>query len=198
MPKDNDCMKETLLKKEQYYLDSVNPSLNVCKIANSPLGVKRNIMFSTNLSRARRGMSTKPREINKIRPKFVTSYETKLRLSGMYAGVKVKMFDKYKNLVKEFTSISKTAKFLGVSDRTVSKIMNTGISYDNYTYTFETVVGYPIIVTNIENNSIKHYCSINTAAKDMGISGGTVSNYINTNKLLKGKYSLYRFKPGVS
>jgi group I intron endonuclease len=32
-----------LLETEQYYLDNINPSLNICKIAKSSLGIKRNV-----------------------------------------------------------------------------------------------------------------------------------------------------------
>ena len=49
--------REILLLREQYYLDNINPSLNVCKKADSPLGVKRNKMFSINLSKSRRGIN---------------------------------------------------------------------------------------------------------------------------------------------
>jgi hypothetical protein len=36
--------------REQYYLDEINPSLNTCNTAVSPLGIKRDINFSINLS----------------------------------------------------------------------------------------------------------------------------------------------------
>jgi group I intron endonuclease len=44
--------KKAILKREQYYLDNINPSMNICKMAGSPLEVKRNII-STNLSKTR-------------------------------------------------------------------------------------------------------------------------------------------------
>ena len=47
--------KKFLLEKEQYYLNFIKPSLNICKIAGSPLGIKHDTMFSENLSKARRG-----------------------------------------------------------------------------------------------------------------------------------------------
>lgn len=47
--------KRILLEKEQYYLDTLNPYLNTCKVANSPLGVKHDITFSINMSKAHRG-----------------------------------------------------------------------------------------------------------------------------------------------
>ncbi len=51
--------KKILLQREQYYLDIINPSLNICKIAGSPLGIKHGASFSKNLSKARRGKKNK-------------------------------------------------------------------------------------------------------------------------------------------
>jgi hypothetical protein len=81
---DKKQQRNLLLEREQYYLDSINPSLNVCKKAGSPLGVKRNIMFSINLSRSRRGKSKKLTiKFNNIGSpnKFVTD-ETRLKISS--------------------------------------------------------------------------------------------------------------------
>jgi hypothetical protein len=128
------------LKREQYYLDNINPSLNVCKRADSPLGVKRNTMFGLNLSKSRRGKTQKPNikkpniKINNI-PKILTD-ETKLRKSLRSRGISVKIFDKSNNFVNEFPTIRSAAKYLGVTSTTVSNIFKTGKSYDNFVYKF--------------------------------------------------------------
>lgn len=36
------CDVECLIKKEQYYIDNLKPHYNLCKIAGSPIGLKRN------------------------------------------------------------------------------------------------------------------------------------------------------------
>ena len=36
-----ECSKEELLIKEQYYMDLLSPKYNICKIAGSPLGTKQ-------------------------------------------------------------------------------------------------------------------------------------------------------------
>lgn len=36
-----ECLKSELLNREQYYLDTLNPKYNICKIAGSPLGTKQ-------------------------------------------------------------------------------------------------------------------------------------------------------------
>jgi hypothetical protein len=53
-----------------------------------------------------------------------------------YIGVSVKVFDG-SNLINKFTTITSAAKHLGVNNKTISRILNTGISYDNYIYIFE-------------------------------------------------------------
>jgi len=186
-------IKKIILEKEQYYLNNINPSLNVCKIAYSPLGVKRNNIFSLNLSIARRGLKNKPFTLNKFIPKVITS-EAKLKLSARSLGVKVKIFDKSNNLVNEFPTMTSAAKFLGVSRRIVNNILNTGISYDDYTYKFEAAIGYYVIIVNKKDNSIKEYCSISAAAKDLAVRPESISKHINTNNLLRGVYLISRNK----
>jgi hypothetical protein len=129
--------KKTLLEREQYYLDNINPSLNICKIADSPLGVERSTMFSLNLSRSRRGKKKKLglRVNNNNIPKFVTS-EARIKISLRCKGVMVKIFDKSNNLVNAFPTLTSAAKYLGINTKTISMIFKTGKSYDNFVYIF--------------------------------------------------------------
>ena len=190
----NDDIKNVLLKREQYYLDNVNPSMNICKIAGSPLGIKHGTTFSKNLSEAKRG---KQNNINKseikLKPKN-TTLETRLKLSCRSQGIRVKIFDSSNILINEFSSMTSAAKFLGVSDRTVRRVLSTGVSYDNFVYEFDVNSTHPLVVINKENNSIKKYCSLRAAAKDMAVNRYHISNHINTNKLLKGIYLLSKEK----
>jgi group I intron endonuclease len=131
--------KDKLLEREQYYLDNINPSLNICKIAGSVLGIKHGITFSRNLSKSRRGIRRKviKLSVKKIHnvPKVVT-IETRIKLSSRTQDVSVKVFDG-SNLINKFTTITSAAKHLGVNNKTISRILNTSISYGNYIYIFE-------------------------------------------------------------
>ena len=42
-----ECPIDILIQREQYHLDNLKPLLNVCRIAGSCLGVKRNIREET-------------------------------------------------------------------------------------------------------------------------------------------------------
>jgi hypothetical protein len=148
-------------------------------------------MFSINLSKARRGKTIKSGLIINNTPKVITS-ETILKLSARYLGINVKIYDKFNVLINEYPTITSAAKDIGVSNKTIRKILNTGISYDNYTYKFEVAKVYPIIVMNKENDSVKEYYSISAAAKGLAVRRESVSKHINTNKLLKGIYLISR------
>jgi hypothetical protein len=146
-------------------------------------------MFSLNLSKARRGHKNKP-GIRNNKPQFIP--ETLLKLSARSVGIKVKILDKSNNVVKEFSTLTETAKYLGVSDRTVSRIMKSGLSYDEYTYKFYTAKSYPVVLVNKKDNTLKEYPSIRAVAKDILIGRECVSKHINTDKLLKGIYKVYK------
>lgn len=125
--------RKILLHREQYYLDSINPSLNICKKAGSSLGIKRDTTFSINLSKSRRGKSIRSIKRVNIVPKVVTS-ETRLLISSRCQGVSVKIFDKSNNLVNEFPTITSAASHFGVTSKTISMIFKTGKSYDVNSY----------------------------------------------------------------
>jgi group I intron endonuclease len=180
--------KAILLEREQYYLNKINPSLNTCKTAGSPLGIKLNLSFLQNVSKAKRGKKNIRSIINvNTAYKNITS-ETRSKLSSRAEGVIVKIYDKSNNLLYKFPSMASAAKHFGVSYNTISRILKTGISYDDYVYKFEVLTGYPLIVVNKEKNTITEYHSISEAAKCICVSRETISKYINIDKLLKDTY----------
>lgn len=184
--------RKTLLLREQYYLDNINPSLNTCKIADSPLGVKRDKMFSINLSKSRRGKSKKlDTKINKINniTKIVTN-ETRLLISSRCQGVNVKIFDKSNNLINEFPTITSAAKYFGVDNKTISTIYKTGKSYDDYTYKFE-VKDTKVWVYDSNKELIILLDNIKKTSEWSNIAESTISNYIRSGKLYKNKFYFY-------
>jgi hypothetical protein len=60
--------------------------------------------------------------------------ETKLKLSLVSIGVDVKVFNIQKNLVKEFPSINKAAKYFDVGKSTINKAIKTGRPYHNFIF----------------------------------------------------------------
>jgi hypothetical protein len=153
------------------------------------LGIKHNFSFSVNLSKARRGKTPNIKNINSNLPKCITP-ETRSKLSSRSKGINVKIYDKSKNLINEFPSMLSAANYVGVSDRTLRRVLNTGISYDNFIYEFLIEHNNPIVVFNIEDNTTKYFYSIRSAAKNILVSSTNLSKHINTDKLLKDVYRI--------
>jgi len=90
----------------------------------------------------------------------------------------------------EFPSINSAAKNMNISTGTIKRILNTGVSYDNYIYEFEVkdlrvlVLDNKYILTNILKNAEK-------TSEYYNIPRSTLSNYINSGKLYKDKYYFY-------
>nr|YP_009262054.1 GIY-YIG endonuclease [Chrysoporthe austroafricana]AMX22129.1 GIY-YIG endonuclease [Chrysoporthe austroafricana] len=124
---DKKIIKIKLLEREQYYLDSINPSLNICKIASSPLGVKRADIFRINLSKDRKGKK-KNKYTTNIKTRIITN-EARLKISLRNKGISVKVFDKLGNLINEFSTITSAANYFGVTHKTISNIYKTPLVY---------------------------------------------------------------------
>jgi group I intron endonuclease len=184
--------KDKLLEREQYYLDNINPSLNICKIAGSVLGIKHGITFSRNLSKSRRGIRRKviKLSVKKIHnvPKVVT-IETRIKLSSRTQGVSVKVFDG-SNLINKFTTITSAAKHLGVNNKTISRILNTGISYDNYIYIFE-IKDLRVWIYDPKYKLVKILDNVLKTSAWCNIPYTTISRYIKSGKLYGNKYYFY-------
>jgi group I intron endonuclease len=140
------CELDRLISREQNYINLLKPEYNILKIASSRFGHKLSKETKIKISisgRSRKISNTfklKNKKIIKstinIMPKVITS-DTRLKLSLRGQGVCVKVFDKSNNLVNMFPTIAKAALHFDVSPSTISKILDTGISYDEFIYKFE-------------------------------------------------------------
>ena len=178
--------KKILLHREQYYLDNINPSLNICKIANSPLGVKRNKIFSTNLSVSRKGRKHKSYIRFSIIPKIITN-KTRVLLSERVRGVRVKVFDQSNNLISQFPNMKAAANYLSVNPSTISNIFKTGKSYDNLIYKFE-VKDIKIRVYNSNKKLVNILDNLKKASLFYNVPSTTMYRYIKSGKIYKDKY----------
>ena len=182
--------RQIILNKEQFYIDKINPSLNSCKIANSPLGIKRNLAFSIKMSKARRGKGKKW-NINKNKIIKIVTETTKSKIALNNQGFNVKIFNKFNNLIHEFPSIRSTAKFFKVDPKTIHNIYRTGKSFDDYIYKFENK-NNKILVYNIDHVLINTFYNAKIISLHYNIPSSTLSSYIKSNKLYKNKYYFYK------
>jgi len=184
--------RKILLIKEQYYLDSINPSLNTCKMADSPLGIKRSVAFSKNLSKSRRGFKHKSfvgldtlSKVNAM-PKVITN-ETRLLISSRCQGIKVKIFDKSNNFIKEFPTMTSAALYQGVHRKTISMIYKRGKSFDDYIYEFE-VKDTRVWVYDSNNKLLKILDNIKKTSIWGNLSEYSVSYYLKLGKLYRNEF----------
>ena len=50
-----ECEKESLIQREQYYIDTMNPEYNILRVANSQLGLKRSAESCKKMSDSKKG-----------------------------------------------------------------------------------------------------------------------------------------------
>jgi len=149
------CEVGVLVKREQYYLDTLKPKYNILKAANSRLGSKHSLETKVKMSIKQKGInhpsfgkiasqetrikiseslksSAMFKDSIKLRVKYFT-HETNLKRSLRTHGVKVKVYIE-NNLVKEFPTISSVALHFNISSRTVGRYLDKNISYNGYTF----------------------------------------------------------------
>jgi uncharacterized protein YbcV (DUF1398 family) len=116
------CNPDVLIEREQYYLDHLKPEYNILKFARSIAGFKHseasiNLIRETKLGRGR-------------------SEAAKLKIAaGNIQAQLVVVTDNKTGESKEFTSIRKAAKFIGIHHSYVAKIIKTHKAYVGKIYT---------------------------------------------------------------
>jgi len=185
------CSSDVVIIREQYYIDLLSPEYNILKTAGSRLGKKHNLETKKAISitsRGRKILNNKNFKINNnnFSSKFVT-YNTKIKLSLRSQGIKVKIFDKSNNFISEFPNIKSAAKYLGVHYNTISKIFNTGISYDEFIYKFE-IKDIRILIYDCNRKLIEILKNAKETSKVYNIPRSTLSSYIKSGKLYKNKF----------
>lgn len=208
------CKKEFVIEREQYYMNLFNPEYNILKKAGSRLGHKlseetkdklrikqkgennkrygqKHTMESKNLmSIALRGRKLLVNSKSLIKLNSVNEITdlTRLKLSLRNQGVTVKIYNKFSNiLINEFSSMKSAAKYMNVDPRTLSRIFDTGISYDDFFYKFE-IKDLRIFVYDINNKLINVLGNKKKVSEVYNIPRTTLSSYIKSGKLFAKKY----------
>lgn len=159
------CESNILIEREQYYIDKLKPTYNICKIAGSSLG-----------------RITNKNTIWKLRfAKFITLNNNKLSFSQFIvqwfenkinkSDIKIKKFYKQYNYIKNYNQYK-------ISYETRRKILAS------------TKSAMPILVTNLENNITIYYPSIRNAALILAVSPSTIRRILNnkSSSILDNKY----------
>lgn len=155
------CEPFSLIKREQYYLDILNPEYNICKIAGSTFGKKH-----TEETKKKIALALKGRKL---------SFEARIKLKGRKPSTET--LAKLKGRKLSFEALAK----LKLARAKVGPLRKINLLL---------VVAYTTIVINIIDNSIKTYDSIREAARNLSVSHTAIRKCINTGKLLRNTYSI--------
>lgn len=183
------CDKYILISREQYYIDQLKPEYNILKVAGSRLGCKHSLEVKKIISTTSRNRKILRKDNIAYHPRIVTA-NTKLKLSVRGQGVNVKIFDRSGNLINQFSSMKSAANYFGITYRTISRILDTGISYDEFIYKFETK-DLRIWICNSDNKLIKVLNNAKNTSIYYNIPRSTLFDYIKSGKLYKHKYYFY-------
>lgn len=179
--------KRLILEREQYYLDLLEPTFNINKIAGSPLGLKRSLEFSINSSKSKRGVKHNYKVTTNNIGRSLTE-DIKSKISVRCKGISVKIYNKNnKEFIKEFPTLSKAASYLGVHRKTISNIYARGVSYDDYIYEFK-VKDTRIWVYDSSYNIIDILKNGKETSINLNIPVSTLSEYVRSGKLYNNKY----------
>jgi group I intron endonuclease len=115
--------ENVLKQKEQYYLDTLNPSFNICKNANSPAGIKHTEEAKINMRNAHIGKKLSKESIEKRTKKILgskRSQETVLKMRKSAKTIIVEQYDLKDNFIKEWHSISEAARYYKIKGSHIS------------------------------------------------------------------------------
>jgi group I intron endonuclease len=178
-------LKKSLLEREQFYLDVINPTLNINKIAGSTLGFKHSEETRLVMGLQRRGKS-----INWLIQdlSYIVSEEmiNKLSLRARH-GVIVKVLDKDNIIINTFPTIVSAAKFYNLDHNTISKYIKNGSSYKDLRFLAEFKY-VRVWVFDKECKIVDVFSNAQKAAKFCNTNHTTLRRYLKSGKLWKNKY----------
>jgi group I intron endonuclease len=97
-----ECNIDNIIEREQYYLDTLKPEYNICKVASSILGIKRTKETKLKMRNSQLGKKHSKESIIKM------SNSRKGRFKGKDNGISkaIIQLDSCNNIIKEYESIN--------------------------------------------------------------------------------------------
>lgn len=104
-----ECNKEQLIEREQYYIDTLKPAYNICPIAYSTLGRIPTIETKLKMSKSQTGRkhSEKSKLKMSLNKKGIKLSQINIINRSISQRKPILQFDKNMNLIQEFDSVSK-------------------------------------------------------------------------------------------
>jgi len=156
------CDSADLLKREQYYIDKLNPEYNILKTAGSSLGFKHSDETRAKISNSLSG---------ERHPMFGLKHSDEIRakISNSLSGERNPMFGKTESQSPRFGKrhSSETREKISIFKAGKPRPQGAGKS------------SQPVEVIDIKNNIKTRYDSISAAALALGIKSATISKYFS-------------------
>lgn len=175
------CEIEDLIKREQYYIDQLNPIYNILKVAGSSLGYRHTEEYKELFSGEKHpffGKTHTESTKNQIRESMLGSTRSE--------EVKKKISDSLKS--KDLSGTNNPFFGKTHTDETLKKMSeaNSGTKYYNWNKPAHNVKS--VSLYDLEDNLIKNFKSKSELADYLGITRRTVSNYLKSGKVFKDKW----------
>jgi len=208
--------KENLIVREQYWIDTLSPTFNLCKIAGSPLGVKHTDEARMNMSLAHLGKplsemghtpncicpicspktgENSPRYIQREERKcacgcgteFTCRINEKKRFVSGHNKSNLGKKPSKETIDKQKASIKKYYENGGKSPR-----LGTKSSVDAIDKMRKKKL-VPILQYDLNGNFIREWDGIITASRELGIDDGTLCNYLRNRRKKTGDF-IWKYK----
>lgn len=193
------CPVSTVLDREQFYIDKLNPEYNILKIAGSNLGYKHSeasLKLMSDASKSRNELEEVlkfKRDIMLGRKLSQDHLERMAKNNPFRIPIRLSNIETGDN--KEFTSMIQAALFLGVHMTTVKRYLVNNKPYKGYMITKATfgLDSYSpstsltnsrqaVELTNSVTGVTKQFSTMKAAYQFLGISPRRLSNYLQNNK----------------
>lgn len=132
------CSPQGLIKREQFYFDSLNPEYNILKVAGSFLGYRHSEATKKLISIALKDtkVSESTRELKRealLGKSFDKTRIEKMRLSNTFRKPVI-VTNTETGEVLEFASLTDAGKYVGISRISVAKYLLNNLTYNKYTF----------------------------------------------------------------
>lgn len=180
---------ENLIEREQHYIDTLEPFFNICKIANSSLGLKRSQETKDKIRDANLGIKH-PRWRNEIKSKAQGGDKHWTKKKKFSNESKLKMSESQKELYKNgYEHWTKKRAQKGesiVSDETKLKISNT--IKELYKNGYSSPHKKRILQLNLDGSIVREWESITQAANELGFNRSAIANCLLKKTKTSSKY----------
>lgn len=120
------CDKESIITREQYYIDNLNPKYNICKIAGSTYGKKHSLETRNKIALALTGKKLSDEHRAKLKGrKHSIGKLIKINLA-LKLGHKTVIKNTKNNFIKEYNSVREAARSLNISHTYLLDLIKKG------------------------------------------------------------------------